>query len=153
MPRFAVPPHVRAQRYHSCLSCKHFVSSTRSCGTLIVGKDLTDEQVAEISEELLITHRKKKIRLCGCVMPVKAYLAFASCPIGKWNMHRIDSDDVNKLRAFIDSLEGKSKLSQEEVAELLRWNGMITGKKMQKCTECIRQLLADMRQELNASEE
>jgi uncharacterized protein YggL (DUF469 family) len=86
-------------------------------------------------------------------MPVKAYLAFASCPIGKWNMHRIDSDDVNKLRAFIDSLEGKSKLSQEEVAELLRWNGMITGKKMQKCTECIRQLLADMRQELNASEE
>jgi hypothetical protein len=57
-------------RLNICRSCDHFVKSTQSCGTLILGAT--------------IIHKGKKVRLCGCVMPIKTEFAFAACAVGKW---------------------------------------------------------------------
>jgi len=63
------------RRLDICRTCKFFEASTQSCGTLIVGDEV----------EIEVKFKRKTIKLCGCVMPVKAKLAFASCPASKWD--------------------------------------------------------------------
>ena len=66
-----VDSKIADQRLEICRKCKHFVTTTASCGTLILGKT--------------ITYKKKKVKLCGCAMPIKTKLKMGSCPIGKWD--------------------------------------------------------------------
>lgn len=149
MPKFAVPAEVRSQRYHTCLSCKHFRKSTRSCGDLLIGNQLSEEDLADYEKQLLITHKKKKVKLCGCFMGVKTWLIFAECPIGKWGSHGISAYEKEELRIFLDKIGNKNRLSEQEIDEIYRWNGMLSGKKLNRCNECLKQILSDMREELN----
>lgn len=65
-----VKPLKAKERLEICRSCSFFVPSTQSCGPLIFGK--------------MEMYQGKKIRLCGCVMPIKVELKFAKCPAKKW---------------------------------------------------------------------
>ncbi len=49
-----LPEDIRNVRFDMCKNCDHFFAPTSLCNK------------------------------CGCYMPVKTYLPFSSCPIGKW---------------------------------------------------------------------
>lgn len=49
-----LPEEMRQSRYTICNNCEFFYEPTTTCSK------------------------------CGCIMAVKTYLPFASCPVGKW---------------------------------------------------------------------
>ena len=132
---FTVPQTIRAQRLATCLSCKHYVSSTQSCGTLIFGRKLTPEELAEAEENNKITHYRRKTRLCGCVMPHKVRFAVYRCPINKWGRYRLTEEESELLREFVSALPEGGRINIETVKALNEWVYKITGHRM-KCQTC-----------------
>lgn len=61
---------IQKERYDTCKKCKFFNETFRTCGKPYTGSE--------------VTYRRKKYKTCGCVMPLKTWLPFFSCPLGKW---------------------------------------------------------------------
>lgn len=147
-----VPPQISTQRMNTCLACKYFKSSTKSCGTLFIGDRLSIEESARIQEENQIVYRKKRIRLCGCRMQLKTKLAFAQCPIGKWKPYYLNSDEMNELRSFMESLPKSGRIVSEDVDRLYDWVYRITRIKLRRCTTCVSQLIQEINSNLKSNE-
>ena len=144
MPRFNVPPHIKAQRYSSCMNCKYFVKGTKSCGTLIIGGAVDDSD----QDDQMITHKKKKKKLCGCLMPLKTKFAFAFCPIGKWDTYGLSREEITELISFVDTLPTKGKITNDQIEIMYAWMMKITGVKQNRCSTCIKQMIIDLKNEI-----
>jgi hypothetical protein len=83
--------NTRNQRLEICKACPHYIESTRTCGPLIIGEDQ--------GELVKIDGRKRKLRLCGCIMPVKTRLKTSKCPLGKWGS-LVDAEALKALKIF-----------------------------------------------------
>ena len=145
---FNAPTGTRNQRLETCRKCKFFKPATQSCGTLLIGGTVTPEAEKENS----VRHYKAKIKLCGCVMPVKTKLRFASCPAGRWSAFEVKPHEVEELRAFMAEITGKAKIDEQQAARLFAWKSKITGRREQftTCGACVRELIQEINKQLDA---
>ena len=138
---FTVPPALRDHRIKTCQECKYYRKTTMSCGTLIVGES--------VPEENEFNYRRKKVRLCGCVMPVKTKLMFAKCPLGKWESFRLSKEEIEELKTFVGGLP-LSSLSREQVKKLYELKSKLTGRREQPstCGSCVNSLIKEFKKQL-----
>ena len=117
------------RRLEICRTCKFFEPSTQSCGPLIVG--------GEVETEVLF--RKKSIKLCGCVMPVKAKLAFASCPASKWN-GVLSMDEQIEFKRFLLDMKAQGRLEQKDMLRFYSFKDKATGafNERSTCPPCVK---------------
>jgi hypothetical protein len=129
-----VKPEVSAERMRTCKSCKFYKSETQSCGTLLLGDT--------------VTYYRNKIKLCGCIMPIKTKFHMAKCPAGKWEQVALTEVQIEKLKEFMQSIENKGKLTGQQVQKLFEWKARITGRTEQTstCSDCVRKLLKEMKE-------
>ena len=144
MLNFNVPLHIQRERLATCKKCKFFKPITQSCGTLIVGNTVD-------AEENSVTHYKEKIKLCGCIMPIKTKFVFASCPAHKWFALDWKAEEIAELDVFINRIHKANKIEPNELQQLYDWFGKMVGKKQQVsgCASCIRDLITEFRRQLN----
>lgn len=148
---FRVPPSIQAERLKICKGCKFYAPETKSCGPLIVGRKLTDEERAEVEEKLIVKRKNSKVRLCGCHMPTKTKLIFSKCPAGFWDSYRkMTNDEREHATAFILRIKKLNVLKWTEVEELYRIAAKITGtrKDPSTCTSCVVQMMQDVERAL-----
>jgi hypothetical protein len=117
------------RRLEICRTCKFFEPSTQSCGTLIVGEEVETE----------VLFRKKSIKLCGCVMPIKAKLAFASCPASKWN-GVLSMDEQIEFKRFLLDMKAQGKLEQNDMLKFYSFKDKATGafNERSTCPPCVK---------------
>lgn len=118
-------------RLSACRTCEHFVKKTQTCGTLALGT--------------WITHNGQKIRACGCVMPVKAKLRLAHCPIGRWHA-MASAEEVEHLRSIYDKYKTKKRLTMPEIKEVVHAYNLATGhkKEITACSPCVVDMIRDI---------
>ena len=145
-------PKVRKERLDICQSCKWYKPQTKSCGTLILGNDVSEEVLAENN----VTYYKKEFTLCGCVMPVKTKLSMAKCPANKWSSALNDSD-IEEIKQFLKSInvtiDGKFKvqrLSSEQVKTIFEWMKKLKGQPVEitSCGKCVENAVRDLIEEI-----
>jgi hypothetical protein len=117
------------RRLDICRACKFFEPSTQSCGTLILGDEVETE----------VLFRKKSIKLCGCVMPVKAKLAFASCPASKWN-GVLSMDEQIEFKRFLLDMKAQGRLEQKDMLKFYSFKDKATGafNERSTCPPCVK---------------
>jgi len=117
------------RRLEICRTCKFFEPSTQSCGPLIVGAD----------EEIEVLFRKKSIKLCGCVMPIKAKLAFASCPASKWN-GVLSMEEQIEFKRFLLDMKAQGRLEQKDMLRFYSFKDKATGafNERSTCPPCVK---------------
>ena len=117
------------RRLDICRACKFFESSTQSCGPLIVGAE----------EEIEVSFRRKSIKLCGCVMPVKAKLAFASCPASKWE-GVLSLDEQIEFKRFLLDMKAQGRLEQKDMLKFYSFKDKATGafNERSTCPPCVK---------------
>ena len=117
------------RRLEICRTCKFFEPSTQSCGPLIVGAD----------EEIEVKFKRKSINLCGCVMPVKAKLAFASCPASKWN-GVLSMDEQIEFKRFLLDMKAQGRLEQKDMLRFYSFKDKATGafNERSTCPPCVK---------------
>jgi len=117
------------RRLEICRTCKFFESSTQSCGQLIVGEEVETE----------VLFRRKSIKLCGCVMPIKAKLAFASCPASKWN-GVLSMDEQIEFKRFLLDMKAQGRLEQNDMLKFYSFKDKATGafNERSTCPPCVK---------------
>ncbi len=117
------------RRLDICRACKFFEPSTQSCGSLIVGDEVETE----------VLFRKKSIKLCGCVMPVKAKLAFASCPASKWN-GVLSLEEQIEFKRFLLDMKAQGRLEQKDMLKFYSFKDKATGafNERSTCPPCVK---------------
>ena len=117
------------RRLEICRTCKFFEPSTQSCGPLIVGAD----------EEIEVKFKRKSIKLCGCVMPIKAKLAFASCPASKWN-GVLSMDEQIEFKRFLLDMIAQGRLEQKDMLKFYSFKDKATGafNERSTCPPCVK---------------
>jgi hypothetical protein len=117
------------RRLEICRTCKFFEPSTQSCGTLILGDEVETE----------VLFRKKSIKLCGCVMPIKAKLAFASCPASKWN-GVLSMDEQIEFKRFLLDMKAQGRLEQNDMLRFYSFKDKATGafNERSTCPPCVK---------------
>ncbi len=117
------------RRLDICRACKFFEPSTQSCGTLIVGDEVETE----------VLFRRKSIKLCGCVMPIKAKLAFASCPASKWN-GVLSMDEQIEFKRFLLDMKAQGRLEQNDMLKFYKFKDKATGafNERSTCPPCVK---------------
>lgn len=144
-------PKVRKERLEICQSCKWYKPQTKSCGTLIIGNDVSEEILAENN----VTYYKKEFTLCGCVMPIKTKLSMAKCPANKWSSSLTDTD-IEEIKVFLKSInliDGKFKvqrISAEQVNTIFSWLKKLKGQPVEisSCGKCVENAVKDLIQEI-----
>ena len=121
--------HEYKRRLDICRACKFFEPSTQSCGTLIVGDEVETE----------VKFRKKSIKLCGCVMPVKAKLAFASCPASKWD-GVLSVEEQIEFKRFLLDMKAQGRLEQNDMLKFYSFKDKATGafNERSTCPPCVK---------------
>jgi hypothetical protein len=117
------------RRLEICRTCKFFEPSTQSCGSLIVGDEVETE----------VLFRKKSIKLCGCVMPIKAKLAFASCPASKWN-GVLSIEEQIEFKRFLLDMKAQGRLEQNDMLKFYSFKDKATGafNERSTCPPCVK---------------
>jgi hypothetical protein len=117
------------RRLEICRTCKFFECSTQSCGQLIVGDEVETE----------VLFRKKSIKLCGCVMPIKAKLAFASCPASKWS-GVLSLDEQKEFKRFLLEMKAQGRLEQKDMLKFYSFKDKATGafNERSTCPPCVK---------------
>ena len=127
---FYVSAQKHSDRLHICKACKYYENSTKSCGTLIVGRR--------------ITYKGKKVKLCGCVMPIKAKLKVGSCPLDKWTS-LIDKEHLEEIKQIINSVEGSITGDQNQRLTQL-WNiAAGDNRKVSSCNSCVNGMIEKLK--------
>ena len=118
------------RRLDICRACKFFEPSTQSCGTLILGDEV------ETTEVLF---KRKSIKLCGCVMPVKAKLAFASCPASKWE-GVLSIEEQIEFKRFLLDMKAQGRLEQNDMLKFFSFKDKATGafNERSTCPPCVK---------------
>lgn len=117
------------RRLDICRACKFFEPSTQSCGTLILGDEVETE----------VLFRRKTIKLCGCVMPVKAKLAFASCPASRWD-GVLSLEEQIEFKRFLLDMKAQGKLEQKDMLKFYSFKDKATGafNERSTCPPCVK---------------
>ena len=117
------------RRLDICRACKFFEPSTQSCGPLILGAD----------EEIEVKFKRKSIKLCGCVMPVKAKLAFASCPASKWD-GVLSVEEQIEFKRFLLDMKAQGRLEQNDMLKFYSFKDKATGafNERSTCPPCVK---------------
>jgi hypothetical protein len=117
------------RRLEICRTCKFFEASTQSCGTLIVGEEVETE----------VLFRRKSIKLLGCVMPIKAKLAFASCPASKWE-GVLSLEEQIEFKRFLLDMKAQGKLEQNDMLKFYKFKDKATGafNERSTCPPCVK---------------
>jgi len=117
------------RRLDICRACKFFEPSTQSCGTLIVGDEVETE----------VLFRRKSIKLCGCVMPIKAKLAFASCPASKWD-GVLSLEEQIEFKRFLLDMKAQGRLEQKDMLKFYSFKDKATGafNERSTCPPCVK---------------
>lgn len=117
------------RRLDICRACKFFEASTQSCGQLIVGEEVETE----------VLFRRKSIKLCGCVMPVKAKLAFASCPASKWD-GVLSVEEQIEFKRFLLDMKAQGRLEQNDMLRFYKFKDKATGafNERSTCPPCVK---------------
>lgn len=117
------------RRLDICRACKFFEPSTQSCGTLILGDEVETE----------VLFRRKSIKLCGCVMPVKAKLAFASCPASKWD-GVLSIEEQIEFKRFLLDMKAQGRLEQNDMLKFYSFKDKATGafNERSTCPPCVK---------------
>ena len=117
------------RRLDICRACKFFEPSTQSCGSLIVGDEVETE----------VLFRRKSIKLCGCVMPVKAKLAFASCPASKWD-GVLSLEEQIEFKRFLLDMKAQGRLEQKDMLRFYSFKDKATGafNERSTCPPCVK---------------
>jgi hypothetical protein len=117
------------RRLDICRACKFFEATTQSCGPLIIGAE----------EEIEVKFKRKSIKLCGCVMPVKAKLAFASCPASKWE-GVLSTEDQIEFKRFLLDMKAQGKLEQKDMLRFYSFKDKATGafNERSTCPPCVK---------------
>lgn len=117
------------RRLDICRACKFFEATTQSCGTLIVGDEVETE----------VLFRRKSIKLCGCVMPVKAKLAFASCPASKWEGVLTLEEQIEFKRFLLDA-QKKGRIDAIDLSKFYQFKDKATGAYNERstCGACVK---------------
>ena len=117
------------RRLDICRTCKFFETSTQSCGLLIIGAD----------EEIEVKFKRKSIKLCGCVMPVKAKLAFASCPASKWD-GVLSIEEQIEFKRFLLDMKAQGRLEQKDMLKFYSFKDKATGafNERSTCPPCVK---------------
>ena len=117
------------RRLDICRTCKFFEASTQSCGPLIIGAD----------EEIEVKFKRKTIKLCGCVMPVKAKLAFASCPASKWD-GVLSVEEQIEFKRFLLDMKAQGRLEQNDMLKFYSFKDKATGafNERSTCPPCVK---------------
>ena len=118
------------RRLDICRTCKFFEPSTQSCGTLILGDEVENTEVL---------FRRKSIKLCGCVMPVKAKLAFASCPASKWD-GVLSVEEQIEFKRFLLDMKAQGRLEQKDMLRFYSFKDKATGafNERSTCPPCVK---------------
>ena len=118
------------RRLDICRACKFFEPSTQSCGTLILGDEVENTEVL---------FRRKSIKLCGCVMPVKAKLAFASCPASKWD-GVLSIEEQIEFKRFLLDMKAQGRLEQNDMLKFYKFKDKATGafNERSTCPPCVK---------------
>ena len=124
-----------------CKGCEHYNETTRSCGTLVLG-DLLGELVS-------VKGKKRKVRLCGCVMPMKTKFKTASCPLKKW-VSKVDADAIKDLQKLVEIADKYQRFSNDELKQFYKaYNQTFeAGKQLSSCTSCVKQMVQEAREAL-----
>lgn len=117
------------RRLDICRACKFFEQSTQSCGTLILGDEVETE----------VLFRRKSIKLCGCVMPVKAKLAFASCPASKWD-GVLSLEEQIEFKRFLLDMKAQGRLDSKDMLRFYKYKDKATGAHNERstCVACVK---------------
>jgi hypothetical protein len=117
------------RRLEICRTCKFFESSTQSCGPLIVGEKVETE----------VLFRRKSIKLCGCVMPIKAKLAFASCPASKWD-GVLSMEEQIEFKRFLLEMKAQGRLEDKDMLKFYKFKDKATGafNERSTCPPCVK---------------
>jgi hypothetical protein len=117
------------RRLEICRTCKFFESSTQSCGPLIVGEEVETE----------VLFRRKSIKLCGCVMPIKAKLAFASCPASKWD-GVLSMEEQIEFKRFLLDMKAQGRLEHKDMLKFYSFKDKATGafNERSTCPPCVK---------------
>ena len=117
------------RRLDICRACKFFEAPTQSCGPLILGAD----------EEIEVKFKRKTIKLCGCVMPVKAKLAFASCPASKWD-GVLSVEEQIEFKRFLLDMKAQGRLEQNDMLKFYKFKDKATGafNERSTCPPCVK---------------
>jgi len=117
------------RRLEICRTCKFFEPSTQSCGSLIVGDEVETE----------VLFRRKSIKLCGCVMPIKAKLAFASCPASKWD-GVLSIEEQIEFKRFLLDMKAQGRLEQKDMLKFYSFKDKATGafNERSTCPPCVK---------------
>ncbi len=120
----------RTERLDICKACEHYKEETRSCGTLLTG-DLVD------------VGKKRKVRTCGCVMPLKVKFKLSSCPLNKWQPSAKASKE---LRELFEKYKNEGRIPTEVVQEITNlYNETFeANKKVTNCGACFRDLMKEL---------
>jgi len=131
----------REERMSICKGCEHYNETTRSCGTLVLGDDL--------GELVSVKGKKRKVRLCGCVMPMKTKFKTASCPLKKW-VSKVDADAIKDLQKLVEIADKYQRFSNEELKQFYKaYNQTFeAGKQLSSCTSCVKQMVQEAREAL-----
>lgn len=127
---------IKNDRLAICRNCKHFVSKTQSCGTLLVGNE--------------VKYKNTTKQLCGCIMPIKAHLKIASCPIHKWTSV-LNQKDITALKKVMGELKG-SKVTGEQNKELTKLYNKLFSKRDQvsSCPSCVKSMVKKLNELLES---
>jgi len=117
------------RRLEICRTCKFFEASTQSCGQLIVGEEVETE----------VLFRRKSIKLCGCVMPIKAKLAFASCPASKWD-GVLSMEEQIEFKRFLLDMKAQGRLEDKDMLKFYSFKDKATGafNERSTCPPCVK---------------
>jgi len=138
----------KQERLAICRACEFYVEATQSCGTFL-GKKLAKLQGGDLVQ---LEGRKKKVRLCGCYLPVKANLKMSSCslpkPYKKW-----DATITKKDIAAIKKMLGNESPTKEWMQEMFTtYNQTFTRQEpisSLNCGSCIRRMIEQLKELVN----
>jgi hypothetical protein len=123
-------------RNDKCGRCKFFVPETQTCGKA---------RWKGPGEE--VTYRKKTFRLCGCVMPIKTAIPWATCPLGKWGVSEQlgDPEYVKELIDRADRVVSHRTGSKEWKAEVSAIYSELQGEQVRSnCQPCLNRYVEDL---------
>ena len=141
---FVVPQDIQSRRLSTCRSCEFYNSEYGTCGTPLIGRALTKEEIIEIEKANTITKHRSKIRLCGCVMKLKTRLTFADCPVGKWSKFiTLTNNQKKEIMAFVTEVRERGYLNRADVEKLYGYGEQVSGQKheVKMCASCVKDMI------------
>lgn len=134
-----VTAKIQEERMSICRSCRHFKSTTASCGPLGIGKK--------------VKHQKKDVKLCGCIMPIKTRLRIADCPLNLWSP-QYSLEDIERYRELKARSAITNKLEVEDQLLLKRMyeSAFDTVWTPTNCSACYRNMITALDGFLYSSE-